>query len=81
MASILDNEEDIKRTTDLTLVQKTLEDVYDLYHNVDLQASIKLAGITYILHKYNDKDFPKVRDLPNTYTDLKQTKIRLEKNV
>lgn len=81
MASILDNEEDIKRTTDLTLVQKTLEDVYDLYHSADLQASIMLVGMTHILHKYNDKDFPKVSDLPNTYTDLKQTKIRLEKNV
>lgn len=81
MASILDNEKDIERTADLALVWKTLEDVYDLYHNTDLQASIKLAGMTHILHKYNDKDFPKVSDLPNTYTNLKQTKTRLEKNV
>lgn len=82
MASILDNEEDIKRTTDLTLVWKTFEDVYDLYHSTDLQASIKLAGITHLLHEYKeDNDFPEVGDLPNTYVHLKQTKTRLEKNV
>ena len=82
MASILDNEEDIKRTVALTLVQKTFEDVHDLYHNIDLQASIKLGTITHILYEYKgDKDFPEVRDLPNTYANLKQTKNRLEKNV
>lgn len=82
MASILDNEEDIKRTTELTLVWKTIEDVNDLYHNADLQTSIKLAGITHLLREYKgDKDFPEASDLPKTYINLKQLEARLVKNV
>ena len=82
MASILDNEEDIKRTTDLTLVWKTFKDVADIYHSADLQASIKLAGVTHLLHEYaSDGDFPNTGEMPSTYANLKQTKSRLEKNV
>lgn len=82
MASILDNEEDIKRTTDLTLVRKTLEDVIDIYESADLKASIKLAGLTSILYEHrSDEEFPKTGDLPTTYNDLELTKFRLEKNV
>lgn len=82
MASILDNEEDIKRNTDLCLVWKTFEEVGDIYHSADLQASIKLAAVTHLLHEYtSDEDFPNTGEMPNTYANLKQTKSRLEKNV
>lgn len=82
MASILDNEEDIKRTTELTLVWETFEEVYDLYHKADLQTSIKLAGIIHLLREYkDDKDFPEKSDLPKTYTNLKQLEARLVKNM
>lgn len=73
MASILDNEKDIEREAALTLVHKTFEEVKDIYHNADLQGSIKLAGITYILREYkDDKDFPEIGELPDTYANLKQ---------
>lgn len=82
MASILDNEKDIEREAALHLVTKTIDDVTDIYISADLKASIKLAGLTSILYEHlEDEEFPKTNELPSTYTDLKQTKIRLEKNV
>lgn len=82
MASILDDEKDIEREMALTLVQKTFQEVEDIYHQADLQGSIKLAGITYILHLHeDDKDFPRIGELPDTYANLKLTKNRLDKNV
>ena len=82
MASILDNEEDIKRNATLALVTKTIDDVTDIYTSADLKASIKLAGLTSILYEFrSDKEFPKTNELPSTYNDLKLTKVRLEKNV
>ena len=82
MASILDNEKDIERATDLALVWKTFEDVIDIYESADLKASIKLAGLTSILYEHrSDEEFPKTGELPTTYNDLKTTKFRLEKNV
>jgi len=82
MASILDNEEDIKRNATLALVTKTIDDVTDIYTSADLKASIKLAGLTSILYEFrSDKEFPKTNELPSTYNDLKRTKVRLEKNV
>lgn len=82
MASILDNEEDIKRNAALALVTKTINDVTDIYTSADLKASIKLAGLTSILYEHrSDKEFPETNELPSTYNDLKTTKFRLEKNV
>lgn len=82
MASILDNEEDIKRNAALALVTKTIDDVTNIYTSADLKASIKLAGLTSILYEHrSDEEFPKTNELPSTYNDLKQTKTRLEKNV
>ena len=82
MASLLDNEKDIERGTTLHLVTKTIDDVTDIYSSADLKASIKLAGLTSILYEHrSDEEFPKKNELPSTYNDLKQTKIRLEKNV
>lgn len=82
MASILDNEEDVKRNAALALVTKTIDDVTDIYTSADLKASIKLAGLTSILYEFrSDKEFPKTNELPSTYNDLKLTKVRLEKNV
>lgn len=82
MASILDNEEDIKRNAALALVTKTIDDVIGIYESADLKASIKLAGLISILYEHReDEEFPKTNELPSTYNDLKQTKFRLEKNV
>lgn len=82
MASILDNEEDIKRNAALALVTKTIDDVTNIYTSADLKASIKLAGLTSILYEHrSDEEFPKTGELPTTYNDLKTTKFRLEKNV
>ena len=82
MASILDNEEEIKRNAALALVTKTIDDVTDIYSSADLKASIKLAGLTSILYEFRlDAEFPKTNELPSTHNDLKQTKTRLEKNV
>ena len=82
MASLLDNEKDIEREAALHLVTKTIDDVTDIYSSADLKSSIKLAGLTSILYEHrSDKEFPKTNELPSTYNDLKQTKLRLEKNV
>lgn len=82
MASILDNEEDIKRNAALALITKTIDDVTDIYTSADLKASIKLSGLTSILYEHrSDEEFPKTNELPSTYNNLKMTKFRLEKNV
>lgn len=82
MASILDNEKDIEREADLHLVTKTIDDVIDIYESADLKSSIKLAGLISILYEHrSDEEFPKTNELPSTYNNLKQTKLRLEKNV
>lgn len=82
MASILDNEKDIKRETDLHLVTKTIDDVTNIYSSADLKASIKLAGLIPIIYEYrSDEEFPKINELPSIYNDLKLTRVRLEKNV
>ena len=80
MASILDDEKDIEREAALHLVTKTIDDVTDIYVSADSKASKKLVGIVSILHEHiSDEEFPKINELPSTYNDLKQSKIRLEK--
>ena len=82
MASVLDNEKDIKKEADLHLVTKTIDDVTDIYSSADLKAGINLAGLIPIIYEYrSDEEFPKINELPSTYNDLKLTRVRLEKNV